>query len=256
MPRRSDVSGFSAPALWPNLEVMTNTARLDNVAHAQLRIAPGYGADYGDAVNQIALFLPEFEEAQRSYPILFLRQESGALQAVAILGLDRDENLFLEGNRWAAAYVPAMARRGPFLIGLAQGEPVIHVDLDHPRVLAEGTPGGEPLFLGHGGQAPALERALDALRAIHVGNDAAKAATALFDELGLVEAVALDVQVSERHRYNFNDYLAITQDKIAALDGPALARLNAAGLLMPAVFAASSLHNMNRLIARKRAKAG
>jgi hypothetical protein len=255
MPRRSDVSGFSPPALWPNLEVMTNTARLDNVAHAQLRITSGYGAAFGDAINQIALFLPEFEEAQRDYPILFLRQEDGTLQAVAILGLERDENLFLEGSQWRAAYVPAMARRGPFLIGFAQGEPVIHVDLDHPRVVREGGE-GHALFLAHGGQAPALEHALDALRTIHVGNEVSKAMTALFDELGLVEAVKLDVQVSDRHSYSFNDYLAVTHEKIAALDGAALARLNAAGLLLPAIFAASSLANVNRLISRKRARGG
>jgi hypothetical protein len=235
---------------------MTNTTRLDNVAHADLRIARGYGAAYGDAVNQIALFLPEWEEAQRDYPILFLRDEEGALQSVAILGLDRDENLFLEGDgRWGAGYVPAMARRGPFLIGLAGGEPVIHVDLAHPRVArANGVSGGDPVFLPQGGQAPALERSLDALRVIHVGNEATKVMTSLFDELGLVQSVSLDVQVSDRHSYAFNDYLAITHEKIASLDGAALAKLNQAGLLMSAVFAASSLANVNRLIARKRAR--
>ena len=231
---------------------MTNKMRLDNVVHAQLRVAPGYDAAYGDAVNQIALFLPEYEEAQRDYPILFQRDEEGTLQAVAILGFERDENLFLEAGRWTAGYVPAMARRGPFLIGFSQGEPVIHVDMDHPRVGQE----GEPLFLAQGGQGPMLERALDALRVIHVGNDAAKDASALLDELGLVEAVTLDVQVSERHSYNFDSYLAITHEKIAALDAAALARLNAAGLLLPAVFAASSLANLNRLIARKRTRMG
>lgn len=235
---------------------MTNSVRLDNVAHAGLRIIRAHGAAYGDGVNQIALFLPEYEEAQRDYPILFLRQEDGTLQAVAILGLDRDENLFLEGDgRWSAGYVPAMVRRGPFLIGFAQGEPVINVDLAHPRVAAADGP-GDPVFLPQGGQAPALERALDALRAIHVGHDAAGPATALFDELALVEPVSLDVQVSERDSYSFNDYLAITHEKIAGLDGAALAKLNQAGLLMPAVFAAASLANINRLIARKRARMG
>lgn len=235
---------------------MTNSMRLDNVAHAQLRIATGYGEAYGDAVNQIALFLPEYEEAQRDYPILFVRQEDSTLQAVAILGLDRDENLFLEGDRWAAGYVPALARRGPFLIGLSDGEPMIHIDLDHVRVLPEGSGEGEPVFRPHGGQAPALDRAIDALRAIHIGHETAAAATALFDELGLVESVALNVELSDRHSYNFEGYFAITQEKIASLDGGMLARLNGAGLLLPAVFAASSLSNMNRLIARKRKKMG
>ncbi len=235
---------------------MTSTMRLDNVAHARLRIAPGYGAAYGDAVNQIALFLPEFEEAQRDYPILFLRQADGTLQSVAVLGLDRDENLFLEDGRWAGHYVPAMARRGPLLIGFSGEEPVIHIDLDHPRIVGEGTSDGHALFLEHGGHAPALARALDALRIIHVGNEKQRAASGLLDELGLVEPVALDVQVSDRHSYNFSDYLAITHEKIAALDEVTLGRLNQAGLLLPAIFAASSLANINRLIARKRARMG
>lgn len=233
---------------------MTDTMRLDNVAHADLRLATSHGADFGDAVNQIALFLPEFEEAQRCYPILFLPQETGVPQAVAILGLDRDENLFLDGDRWAAGYVPAMARRGPFLIGMDDGEPMIHVDLDHPRIVKENDQGGEPLFLPQGGHAPALERSLDALRSIHLGHEAAPAAMRLFDELGLVQPVSLSVQVGEQQSYSFKDYLAITPDRIAALDAAALARLNEARLLMTAVFAASSLANMNQLIARKRAR--
>ena len=231
---------------------MSNVTRLDNVAHADLRIAAGHGAAFGDAVNQIALFLPEFEEAQRHYPILFRRHEAGSLQALAILGFDRDENLFLEGDRWAG-YVPAIARRGPFLIGLAGDEPMIHVDLDHPRVLGEGGEGGEPLFLPQGGQAPALDRAVEALRAIHLGHEAAPAMTALFDELGLVRQVTLNVQVSDSKRYNFKAYLAIAPDRIAALDAASLERLNQAGLLPPAIFAASSLANMSRLTARKHA---
>jgi hypothetical protein len=233
---------------------MSNVTRLDNVAHADLRIAGGHGPAFGDAVNQIALFLPEFGEAQRHYPILFLRQDNGTLQALAILGFDRDENLFLEGERWAG-YVPALARRGPFLIGLDGDEPMIHVDLDHPRVLAEGAQGGEPLFLPQGGQAPALDQAVDALRTIHLGHEAAAAMTALFEELELVRPVTLNVQVSDSQTYNFKDYLAIAPERIAALDGAGLERLSRAGLLPAAVFAAFSLANMNALIARKRAAA-
>jgi hypothetical protein len=232
---------------------MSKPVPLDNVQHAGLRLLSGHGASFGDAVNQIALVLPEFEEAQRHYPILFRRSEAGVLQPLAILGLDRDENLFIAGERWAAPYVPAMARRGPFLISLNGGDPVIHVDLDHPRIAAGDDDAGEPLFLSHGGHAPALERALGALRAIHLGHESAAPMTRVFDELELAQPITLDVRVSEELSYSFKDHLAITPERIAALDGPALARLNDAGLLLPAVVAASSLANMTQLIARKRA---
>jgi hypothetical protein len=232
---------------------MSTTARLDNVEHASLKLRRGHGAAFGEAVNQVAVFASEFDRVQREYPILFARTPEGALQGVAILGFERDENLFLDGERWDAFYVPALLRRGPFSIGVHDGEPAVHVDLAHPRIAAEGE-AGEPVFERHGGNAPALEAATEALRVLHAGAAAAAAMTALFEELGLVEAVQLQVQIDEHASVDFDGYLAVTPDKIARLDGAALARLNAAGLLEVAVFAAASLGTMPNVIARKRRK--
>jgi len=233
---------------------MTRTARLDNVVHADLRVASGFGAAYGDAVNQMPLFLPEFAPAQRDYPILFQREADGLLQAQAILGFDRDENLFLDGARWSARHIPAWARRGPFLIGLTGDEPVLHVDLDHPRIADAAD--GQPIFLPHGGHARVLEWAMQALREIHLGREMMWVATRIFDELGLVEPVALEVSVTDSDIVRFEDYLAIEPARIDALGGDALARLNAEGLLQPAVLAAASLGNFGALAARKRALLG
>jgi len=233
---------------------MARTARLDNVVHADLRIASGFGAAYGDAVNQMPLFLPEFAAAQRDYPILFQRDADGLLQAQAILGFDREENLFLDGARWSARHIPAWARRGPFLIGLTGDEPVLHVDLDHPRIA--GPAEGQPIFLPHGGHARALEWAMQALRDIHLGREMMRAATRIFDELGLVEPVALEVSVTETDVVRFEDYLAIEPARIDALTGDALALLNSEGLLQPVVLAATSLGNFGALAARKRALLG
>ncbi|HEU4651804.1 MAG TPA: SapC family protein [Croceibacterium sp.] len=230
-------------------------ARLDNVQHASLRLRPGHGARFGEAVNQVAVFASEFAQVQREYPILFARTPDGALQAVAILGFDRDENLFLDGERWDAAYVPALFRHRPFTIGAADGEAVVCVDLADARVASDGEPGA-PVFKPHGGNAPALEAALDALRTLQAGAGLAAAMTALFDELGMVEPVRLKVQFDDNTGVDFDGYLAVVPEKIAALDGTALARLNAAGLLDTAVFAAASLGTMPQLVARKRRKLG
>ena len=135
----------------------------------------------------------------------------------------------------------------------ADGEPAVYVDLADPRVAADGE-AGEPVFKPHGGNAPALEAALEALRALQAGAAIAATMTALFDELGLVEPVRLQVQFDEHTGVDFDGYLAVVPEKIAALDGAALERLNAAGLLDVAVFAAASLGTMPRLVARKQRK--
>jgi hypothetical protein len=232
---------------------MTNVARLDNVQHAALRLRRGHGARFGEAVNQVAVFASEFAQVQREYPILFARTPEGALQGAAILGFDRDENLFLDGERWDAAYIPALLRHRPFTIGAAAGEPVVCVDLADPRIAADGEQ-GEPVFKAHGGNAPALEAALEALRTLQAGAAAAAALTALFDELGLAEPVQLQVKFDEHSGVDFDGYLAVVPERIAALDDAALGRLNRAGLLDAAVLAAASLGTMPRLIARKQRK--
>lgn len=232
---------------------MSTAVRLDNVDHASLKLRRGHGARFGEAVNQVAVVVSEFDRVQREYPILFARSPEGALQGVAILGFDRDENLFLDDERWEAEYVPALFRRGPFQIGTSGGESAILVDLDHPRVAGDGED-GEPVFKTHGGDAPALEIAVGALRDLSSGAGAAAAMTALFDELGLVEAVRLQVRIGEHGSVDFDGYLAVTPEAIARLDGDALARLNQAGLLDVAVFAAASLGTMPGLVARKQRK--
>ncbi len=123
---------------------MTNIVLLDTIAHADLRVATGYAAGFGDAVNQCVVFPTEFDAVQREYPILFRRDAAGAFYAVALLGLDRDENLFLDQGGWSARHIPVLHQRGPFLIGtverdidgVLQSEPMLHVDLERVSPLA------------------------------------------------------------------------------------------------------------------------
>ena len=142
---------------------MSRYVMLNNVAHKDLRVKTRYGAEFGDNTGTVLTFPTEFAEIQKEYPIFFRRDpETSEYHAIALLGFDKNENLFLENNRWNATYLPAAIARGPFLIGFQErqidgeirNEPVIHVDLDHPRVNeAE----GEPVFLPHGGNSPYLD---------------------------------------------------------------------------------------------------
>ena len=159
-----------------------NRVLLNNVDHHDLRVITRHGAEFGDAVNQVMVFPTEFESVQREYPIVFRRDAEGALRPVALLGLARDENLFLDGaGEWQAGYVPALLQRGPFSVAApdaADGEPMIRVDLADPRVSrSEGT----PVFLPHGGNSPYLEQMTDVLRTLYVGHQRNPSGTSIYD---------------------------------------------------------------------------
>lgn len=232
---------------------MTRNVLLNNVDHADLRVAERHGSAFGDAVNQLLVFPTEFADLAREYPIFFRRGGEGTFQAVALLGLARDENLFIEGERWRARYVPAVQRRGPFLIGFQNAgdgrrEPMMLVDLDDPRV---GDSGGEPVFLPHGGNSPYLDGVAGALRTIHDGVEVAGAMFEAFEASGLIEPVKLEIRLSETEEVRVPDLHTISDARLAALDGVALERLNRAGFLRAAFLVAASTANVNRLIELK-----
>jgi hypothetical protein len=231
---------------------MTNTVLLNNVDHAGLTVALGHSAAFGDAINHAVVFANEFDAVQRDYPILFRKGDDGRFGAIALLGLDRDENLFLDPPEWHGRYVPAVRQRGPFLIGVEQqGEPMIHVDLDHPRI---GAADGAPLFLPHGGNAPYLEHVIRVLQLIHDGAQLAEPMFAAFTDADLIEPVLIEVKLDDHTQYNLPDFHTIGAKRLAALDGAALERLNRAGFLRAAFMVASSLANVSRLIELKNRK--
>jgi hypothetical protein len=231
------------------------TVQLNNVDHHDFRVITRHAAEFGDAINQALVFPTEFEDIQREYPIFFTPDANGDLQAVALLGLDRDENLFLDDAGWQARYVPAAQQRGPFVIGMAEGggDPMIHVDPEHPRI-ARGDGEGLPLFLPHGGNAPYLEHVSGVLRTIYTGLDLIRPMFDAFEDAGLIEPVAVQVQLSDTEQYDLPDYSTISGERLGALDGATLERLHRSGFLYAAFLVVASTANVNRLIERKLAR--
>ncbi len=234
---------------------MTNRTLLNNVDHHDLKVAIRHGAEFGDSVNQMLIFPNEFEAAQREFTILFRRDGEGAMQAFALLGLDRSENLFLGEDGWRSRYVPALQRRGPFLIGRPRegGEPTIHVDLDDPRI---GRDQGEPLFLKHGGNAPYLEHVAEALRTAHIGLELVNPMFAAFEALALLRPVTIEIRIDDSRQYTLPDHFTIDEERLAGLSAAGLEQLHRGGFLRAAFMAAASLGNIGRLIELKNRKGG
>lgn len=231
---------------------MARHVLLNNVTHKDLRVITRFSADFGDNVGSVITFPTEYGDIQREYPIFFRKDPAtGEFLSVALLGFAKNENLFLEGDRWDARYIPAIVSRGPFLIGFQEQGPVIHVDLDNPRI---STTEGEPIFLEHGGNTRYIERIATVLKGIHEGLAASKAIFAAFAEHDLIEPVNVEIRMNAQELHNLQGYYTISEEKLANLDGPSLARLNKAGFLQGAFLVIASLNNVKKLIDLKHRK--
>jgi hypothetical protein len=236
---------------------MTRHVMLNNIAHRDLRVITRHAAEFGDSVSSVLTFPTEFGDVQREYPIFFRRDsETGEFQSIALLGFQKQENLFLDENGWTASYIPAIVARGPFLIGFQEQEvggevrtePVIHIDLDDPRVSRTE---GEPVFLPHGGNSRFIDRIATLLNAIRDGLEVSKAMFAAFAAMDLIEPVNVEINFSREEKYGLRGLYTISAEKLARLDGGSLLTLNQSGFLQGAFLVIASLGNVKKLIDMK-----
>lgn len=228
---------------------MTQHVLLNNIDHRDLRVETARGAEYGDAVMSALTFPAEFRNVQAHYPIVFQKDAQGSFQPVALFGLQAGQNLFLQGARWDAYYVPLAVERQPFLIGMADGEPMIHIDMAHPRVQSTS---GEPVFLPHGGTSEYLEKINSILLALHDGLRATQAYVDALLAHDLLESFVLDVQLDADNHSRLAGYYTINEERLGSLDPAALGALAAAGHLEPTYMALASLSGFRDLIERAR----
>jgi hypothetical protein len=236
---------------------MTRHVMLNNITHKDLRVVSRYGAEFGENIGTVMIVPTEFADVQREYPIFFRKDPTtGEFQSIALLGFAKDENLFLDGGNWNAGYVPAVIARGPFLIGFqerkdggdVQQEPVIHVDLDDPRISSSE---GEAVFLPQGGNSRYLDRIAGILNGINRGLAVSKPMFEAFTAADLIEPVKLEIKFNSEEQYDLLGLHTINQQKLAKLEAEPLHKLHRAGYLHGAFLVASSLSNVQRLIEMK-----
>lgn len=231
---------------------MSKHEMLNNIAHKNLRVITKKSAIYGDNVGGCLIFPSEFTDVQREYPIFFQKDaNTGEFQAVAIFGFGQNQNLFLNEHGWQAKYIPAVMEREPFLIGFqqergsAEATPVIHIDMNNPRV---SWVEGEPIFLEHGGNSAYIENISRILMSIHDGLAVSKEMFSAFLALDLIEPFVLDIEFNNSVKYQSSAYYTINQERFFSLDEASLGQLHRQGYLHFAYMVLASLGNIRKLI--------
>ena len=192
---------------------------LDPASHAALRIAPL--RDYSIAARMHAVFVAatEIPEAALDFPIVFVH--SGELDAagapvvspVALLGLAQGENLYVEGSRWQARYVPAFLRRYPFVSG--RRGPMIDMAWNGLSPID-----GEPLYDEAGRPTPTLAAALDFLARFEAEALRTRAFTARLAELDLLQPLHADATLADGQTLRVEGFRVVDEDRLRPPDGP------------------------------------
>lgn len=236
---------------------MPNHQLLDNLTHKDLRIITQHKPEYGDTASYTNVFVDELRDVQGQYPIFFRKNSDTAqFEVIALFGFAEQENLYLDNNGWHAGYIPLTIRRRPFLIGyqnvntdgMVTQQPVVHVDMDSPRVSSTE---GEVVFLEQGGQSPYLQEMSSVLKAIDEGHRQTKAFIDILLENDLIESVSIKVQLNNGSHNELGGLYTLNEEKIAELSGDRLTSLHQQGYLQNMHMVLASMSNMTALIEKK-----
>ncbi len=169
--------------------------------------------------NSLLLATVELLDAAASYPVVFIGDLGGPFTLCAMVGLNNEENLFVDADGvWdAGSYIPAFARRYPFVLaGGTDDNADLTVYIDEAYA-GFGETTGEPLFADDAKDTPLLVSAIDFLQNYHAEMKATAAFGARLNALGLLTAKNFEV-VRNGQRRMIEGVVTVDPDKLATLD--------------------------------------
>lgn len=211
------------------------------------------------SLNAIPVSYTEFNAASRDYPLVFASNDGGkTIAPVAVLGLEANENLFLDATAWVAStYVPAYVRRYPFcmarvtLDAVEQEQRLICVEKDFVAAAGEG---GEPMFNEQAEALPRWAAIEQLLREYEADLERSAEMCGIFTGYGLIESFTMQATLNSGAAMSLTGMFRIDEKKLAALGADQLRTLISKGLMAKIYTHFMSLENFGRLLERKAAR--
>ncbi len=224
---------------------------LDRAAHRSLRIKlPVTDWTVASRLNSMFVAAVEFGDVCRDFPIVFVRagtDPDGKTQiaSVAVFGLGKEENLYLDGTAWRAAYMPAMLRLYPFALGRIDDKTfAIVLDTAWSGV---STTDGDPLFDAAGEPSELTKLVQQQLEQTEYEVERTRLVGQRLQDLGLLREMRFDATLPDGGKLSVDGFLTVDEDKLKALSDADLIDLQRSGLLGLVHAHLISLGHMRRL---------
>ena len=224
---------------------------LDSAKHRQLKLnLPITDWSVADRLNAIFVAAAEFGEACREFPIVFVRagkepDGSDQIAPIAVLGLTQNQNLFLDGSRWRAQYMPAVLRHYPFCIARVDDKRfAICVDMAYAGA---GNETGAPVFEADGQPAALLKSMQPLMESLETEVQRTRLVGKRLLELDVLREMRFDATLPDGSKHSVDGFLTVDEKKMTALPDAVIAELHRNGMLGLVHLHWVSLGNMRRL---------
>ena len=192
--------------------------------------------------------LNEAQALAAEYVLVFSKEADGSTAPIALLSTGSTNAYLDPQSQWQAQAIPARLRLYPFTLvrGNAPEQFVVARDADAAH-FASGD--GQSLFDAQGQPSELVQQISQALIAQHRSQLEAQALAGQLKDAGLIAERRIDVQLKDGSARSFTGFLAVDEERLAALDEATRAQLQANGALNLLALHRTSIANFGRLLA-------
>ncbi|TLU66384.1 SapC family protein [Thalassotalea litorea] len=226
---------------------------LNNKEHNQLRVFTDHGAHFGEAVNRVPVLADELKSLVLDFPVcLFKDPKNGKFSMHALLGIDSQENLFLQGDSWTSQYIPAHFRRQPFMAGIkGEGESptpenlVLTIDMESPRVSSND---GVALFEVDGSPSSYLRQTSQMVFSLVPAMNRNEAFIQALLANDLLDAVQLTLTLKSGENHQLDGMYTVNEEKLSQLNAEQVQWFHRQGYLQACHYLIAAVGNIQKLV--------
>ncbi|MFC0203708.1 SapC family protein [Novosphingobium soli] len=209
---------------------------LNSQQHANWKTRTTDKATWLAGINSVPLTVEEFPQAQRFYPIIFTAGENPV--PLVLMGMNEGANVFVEddGTVNSAAYIPAYARRYPFMLAkLRPDADELSLCVDPTSDLVGEIEEGEPLFVD-GEPSEATRNMLKFCENFEMAGSKTASFMAELEKHKLLMDGELNIDIGTGQPFTYRGFQMVDENKLREVRGDVLRQWNQSGLL-PLIYA-------------------
>jgi hypothetical protein len=215
--------------------------------HSDMSLEANDDYTFSAGVSAVPLMAVEIVRAATEYAIVFTAAGDELLPA-AVLGIKGEQNLYLtEDAHWKAKYIPAFIRRYPFVFAASDDKKTLTLCIDeaHPGVNRAGK--GQRLFGEDNKPTEYTQNVLKFLQDYQLQFERTKQFGKQLKECELLTPMQATVTTPKGETLSVGSFLAVSREKLRALDGHRLAALAKTDALELVYLHLYSMRNFNEV---------
>ncbi len=223
---------------------------VSSARHSAWFVEVGGSYAFARHVNSLPLMAVEFPNAAVEYPIIFAGDDDSIMPAV-ILGLRTGENLFVgDADQWAGKYVPAFARRYPFVFSRSDDGNTFTLCIDESFKGLNRDSRGAALFDAEGKPTAYVQNVLAFLQEYQAQFERTQAFCRKLKQLGLLDPMQAQITTGGGEKLSLGGFQAVNRERLKALSGDVLAELARTDELDLVYLHLHSMRNLQAMVER------